>query len=102
MAEPGAVAACGLSTCSEQGLLSLQGMGFLLRRLLLQEGRALEHGLLQLWNTSLVALKHVDSLQTRDRTPVPYIAGRQTLNHWTTNEVPMPLVNQICFRCWFM
>ena len=47
------------------------------------------HGLLQLWNTSLVALKHMDSIQTRDRTHAPYI-GRQTLNHWTTNEVPMP------------
>ena len=38
---------------------------------------------------SLVALKHMDSIQTRDRTHAPYI-GRQTLNHWTTNEVPMP------------
>ena len=34
----------------------------------------------------LVALQHVESLQTRDRTRVPYF-GRQILNHWTSREV---------------
>ena len=35
----------------------------------------------------LVALWHVGSSRTRDRTCVPCI-GRQILNHWTTREVP--------------
>ena len=35
-----------------------------------------------------VALQHVGSSQTRDRTRVPCI-GRQTLNHCATREVPM-------------
>ena len=35
----------------------------------------------------VVALQHVGSSQTRDRTPVPHI-GRQILNHWTTREIP--------------
>ena len=34
----------------------------------------------------LVAPRHVESSQTTDRTPVPYI-GRWILNHWTTREV---------------
>ena len=34
----------------------------------------------------LVALQHVKSSQTRNRTRVHYI-GRQILNHWTTREV---------------
>ena len=34
-----------------------------------------------------VALRHVGSSRTRDRTCVPYTA-RQVLNHWTIREVP--------------
>ena len=42
----------------------------------------------QLWCTGLVALQHVGSSQTRDRTHVPCI-GRQILNPWTIREVPI-------------
>ena len=38
-----------------------------------------------------VALRHVRSSQTMDRTCVPCI-GRQILNHWTTREAPL-----LCF-----
>ena len=34
----------------------------------------------------IVASRHVDSSQTRDQTPVPYI-GRRILIPWTTREV---------------
>ena len=44
-------------------------------------------GLQQLWNMGLVALQHVGSPWTRDRTYVPCF-GRRILNHWTTREVP--------------
>ena len=40
---------------------------------------AAEHGLL--------ALRHVESSWTRDRTHVP-CTGRQILNHWITRQVP--------------
>ena len=36
--------------------------------------------------SSLVALLHVTSSQTRDQTSIPCL-GRQILNHWTTKEV---------------
>lgn len=65
------------------------GHGLLVAAASLQEGRALGRTASAVVNTSLVALKHVDSLQTRIELTSPYI-GRQTLNHWTTNEVPMP------------
>ena len=42
----------------------------------------------------LVALRHVGSSQTRDRTCVPCIGG-QILNHCATREVPMK-----DFKCW--
>ena len=53
-----------------------------------------EHGLWgvqaqQLWRTALVALWHVESSQTRDRTHAP-CTGRQIPNHWTTREVLLP------------
>ena len=41
----------------------------------------------QLWCRGLVALQHVGSSRTRDRTLVTCI-GRQILSHWTTKEVP--------------
>ena len=40
-----------------------------------------------LWHTGLIALHHVGSSRTRDRTHVPCI-GRWILNHWTTREAP--------------
>ena len=46
-----------------------------------------EHRLSSCWHMGLVALQHVESSQTRNQTCVSCI-GRQTLNHWTTREVP--------------
>jgi len=47
--------------------------------------------------TGLVALRHVGSSQTRDRTHVPCI-GRCILNPWTTLEVPyLNLLNSVKF-----
>ena len=40
-----------------------------------------------MWQTSLVALWHVGSSRTRDRTRVP-CTGRLILNHCATREVP--------------
>ena len=45
--------------------------------------------LLHSWPTGLAALQHVESSWTRDRTRVPCI-GRQILNHWTSQENPLP------------
>ena len=39
-----------------------------------------------------LAPQHVGSSWTRDLTHVPY-NGWQILNHWTTREVPIPLVS---------
>ena len=52
------------------------------RRLLLLQGTDSRAWALQLWCTGFVALQHVGSSQTRDRTQVPCI-GRWILNHWT-------------------
>ena len=41
----------------------------------------------QLWHMGLVALRHVGSSRTRDRTHVPGI-GRRILNHCAAREVP--------------
>ena len=40
----------------------------------------------ELWHTGLVALQHVGSSQSRDRTRVPCI-GRRDLTHTATREV---------------
>ena len=48
----------------------------------------------QLWHTGLVALRHVGSSLTRDRTHFPWI-GRQILNHWTTREAPRLYLDNI-------
>ena len=40
----------------------------------------------ELWRVGLVALRHVESSQNRDRPHVPCI-GRQILNHWTTRDI---------------
>ena len=47
----------------------------------------------QLWRRGLVALRHVGSSRTRDRTRVPCI-GRRILNHCTTREVSGYLIQQ--------
>ena len=58
----------------------LQARG--LQQLWLKDSRGLAQ---LLWCTSLVALRHVGSSQTRDGTLVPCI-GRWILTHWTTRE----------------
>ena len=88
------MAALGLHCCMQA--FSSWGERVLLfiavRRLLLTVASlALEHGLrvqeLQyLGPVGLVALLHVESSQTRDRTCVPCIS-RRILYHWTTREV---------------
>ena len=47
------------------------------------EHRLSARGLLQLWHTGLLALRHVESSQTRDWTRVPCVV-RQISNNWTT------------------
>ena len=50
-------------------------------------------GLQYLWRRSLVALQHVESLQTRERTHVPCI-GRWTPIHCVTRKIPnVPFTN---------
>ena len=45
----------------------------------------------------LVALRRVESSQTKDQTHVPCI-GRQIPNHWTTREIPEVLLLFIYYR----
>ena len=52
-----------------------------------------------LWRTGLVAPRHVGSSQTRARTCVPCI-GRQILNHCTTREALLSILNSILFMVW--
>ena len=54
-------------------------------------------GLQQSWCTGLVAPRHVESSQTRDRTCVPCI-GRRILNHWTTRKVAKVFQINFCFN----
>ena len=80
------VAAHGLSSCSSR---ALEHVGFSSCRMWTQQlqlaGSRVQAQ--QLWHMGLVALRHVGSSQTRDRTCVPCI-GRWILNHCTTREVP--------------
>ena len=76
------VAASGLSSCRELGLLSCCWCGLLLLR---STGSRVS-GLQQLWYIGLVARWHGASSRTRDRTCVPCI-GRWILIHWTTRGV---------------
>ena len=46
------------------------------------------------WHMGLVAQRHMESSPTRDRTRVPGI-GRQSLNHWTTREVPDTILHRL-------
>ena len=63
---------------------------------LVAEHRLYAHGLQLLWHVGLVALWHVWSSWTRNRTCIPFI-GRQTLNHWTTREVLSSFIFEIPF-----
>ena len=88
------------SSCGQQGLLFVVVHGPLVAVASLVEEHGLQAHRLQqlwlagsraqaqeLWRTGLVALRHVRSSWTRDRTRVPCI-GRQILNHCVTREVP--------------
>ena len=48
----------------------------------------------ELWRSGFVAPQHVGSSRTRARTRVPCI-GRRILNHCTTWEVPLVLLNRV-------
>ena len=87
-------------SCSEQGLLfgAVRGLLIAVASLVVEhrlQARSLQQlwhvgsraQAQQLWCTGLVALRHVGSSQTRDRTCVPCI-GRQILNPCATTEVP--------------
>ena len=90
------VAVCSHSSCEESGAYSLlQCMGFSLRWLLLWNTESRHTGCSgcstqaqQLWYTGLVALRHVESTWTTDRTRVP-CTGRWIPIHCTTREVPV-------------
>ena len=47
----------------------------------------------QLWRTGLVAPRHVGPSRTRARTRVPCTGGRRILNHCTTREAPLLVLN---------
>ena len=76
----------GLSLIAEWELLYLQCAGFSLRWLLLLLSMGSRAWAQQSWRTGLVALRHVGSSRTRDRTRIPCI-GKWFLNHWTTRNV---------------
>ena len=65
------------------GYSLLRCAGFSLRWLLLLQSTGSRVQAQYLWLTGLVALQHVGSSWTRDRTRVPCI-GRQILNHCAT------------------
>ena len=81
---------CGLSLIVGSGGYSVVAVSGLL--LLLNTGsracrlRQLQYSGSVVVLSGLVALRHVESSQTRDQTRVPCI-GRWILNHWTTKEV---------------
>ena len=89
------VAAHGLSLIAASGgYSSLRCMGFSLRWLLLLQSTgsrcagfsSCNTWAQQLWRTGLVALRHVGSSWTRDRTRDPCI-GRHILNHCAAHEL---------------
>ena len=53
----------------------------------------------QSWPTGLVALRHVGSSRTRDRTCV-HCTGSWIPNHWTTREAPNNLILILGTGCW--
>ena len=80
-------AALVFSSCGERELLTRCSAQALIAAVSLLVERGLRGAWAQqFWRTDLVALQHVGSSQTRDRTRVP-CTGRQVLNHWTSREV---------------
>ena len=77
-----------------RGYSSLWCTGFSLQWLLLLRSMGSRAQAQQLWPSGLVALRHVGSSQTRDRTRVP-CTGRWILNHCATREVP-PFTLLLC------
>ena len=63
--------------------------------------QTLEYGAQQLWHTSLVAPRHVESSRTRNRTHDSYI-GRQTVYHWATREAPVLIICQFITHGWIL
>ena len=63
--------------------------------------QALEYGAQQLWHTSLVAPRHVESSRTRNRTHDSYI-GRQIVYHWATREAPVLIICQFITHGWIL
>ena len=74
------------SSCCKQGQLSSCGVWASRGVFFCCKAQALMPKLQWLWYTGLLAMWHVESSWTRDRTHVPCI-GRWLLNHWTTWEV---------------
>ena len=73
------------------GCSSLQCTGFSLQWLLLLPSTGSKaHRLQYLWRTGLVALQHVGSSWTRDRTCDSCI-DRWILYHWAVREAPLPV-----------
>ena len=73
------------------GCSSLQCTGFSLQWLLLLPSTGSKaHRLQYLWRTGLVALQHVGSSWTRDRTCDSCI-DRWILYHWAIREAPLPV-----------
>ena len=84
------------SSCSEQGLLSSCGArashcagssGCRAQALEYESFHSCGTWAQQLWRAGTVALRHIGSSWTRDRTHVPCI-DRWILNHWTAKNVP--------------
>ena len=74
------------SSCHEWELLSSCGAQTFHYLHLLQSVDCRAHRLQLLRHSGLVALRHVESSWTKDRTYV-LCTGRWILNHWTTREV---------------
>lgn len=82
----GLVAMLGLSLVAMSGgHSSLRCVGFSLQYFPCCRAQGLGHEVSVAVVRGSVALQHVESSQTRDRTHVPRL-GRQTLNHWTPGK----------------
>jgi len=77
---------CAGSSLLCAGFLWWRCMGFSLRQPLLLWSRSSRVPSQELCRVGLIALWHMESSQTRDRTYIP-CNDRQILNHWTTREV---------------
>ena len=98
----------GFLQLCQVGVTLLRCAGFSLRWLLLLRSTGSRHTgfsscgtqAQQLWRMGLVALQHVASSWTRDRTRVPCM-GRQILNHCATSEVHGIFFSTLCYGVLF-